>query len=84
MQQVITKKRAAFGEIILEGISRMAVLGFFLSKCLSMYRLKAIAALRAKSIHKITRINFSQLNETVLVLIAREKPIKQKGKAKIV
>ncbi len=39
------------------GISRMAVRGFFASNCLSRYRLKAMAALRAKTMHKITSNN---------------------------
>lgn len=51
----IVKRNALLGEIIPLGISRMAVRGFFASKLLSKYRLKAIAALRAVIIQMITR-----------------------------
>jgi hypothetical protein len=40
-----------FAEIIPAGISLIAVLGFLASKFLSRYRLKAIAALLAKTMH---------------------------------
>ena len=39
-----TKNNAAFADIIPAGISRMAVRGFFASKCRSAQRLNAIAA----------------------------------------
>ena len=48
---MITKRSALFGAIMPRGISRMAVLGFRASKFLSRYRLKAIAALLAVTIH---------------------------------
>ena len=43
--------------IIPLGISLMAVLGFFASNSLSRYLLKAIAALLANTMHKITKMN---------------------------
>jgi hypothetical protein len=43
-----------------------------------------MAALRAKTIHKITRINKVQLSGPAKCKVARKNPIKAKGKAKIV
>jgi Tat protein secretion system quality control protein TatD with DNase activity len=43
-----------------------------------------MAALLAKIMHKRTKNNLSQLNENVLRLIAKLKPINAKGRAKIV
>jgi hypothetical protein len=54
----ITNRKALFAEMIPFGISRIAVRGFFLSKLLSKYLLKAIAALRAVIIQVITKRNF--------------------------
>ena len=51
----ITKRNALLAEIIPLGISRIAVRGFFASKFLSKYLLKAIAALRAVIIQIRTR-----------------------------
>jgi hypothetical protein len=62
MQFTTTNLRALPDEIIPEGISLIAVLGFFASKCLSRYRLNAIAALRAKTMHSTTRTNFTNRN----------------------
>ena len=53
----IVKRKALLGEIIPLGISRMAVRGFFSSKLLSKYLLKAMAALRAVIMQIITRKN---------------------------
>lgn len=52
-----TNQKACFFGMIPDGISLTAVRGFNLSKRSSMYLLKAIAALRAKTIHKITSNN---------------------------
>jgi len=54
--------KALFAEIIPEGISLIAVLGFFASKFLSRYRLKAIAALRAKTIQRTTKMNLPKIS----------------------
>jgi hypothetical protein len=48
---------AFFGVMIPLGISLMAVLGFSASHFLSRYLLKAMAALRAKTIQRITSSN---------------------------
>ena len=60
------------------------VLGFLASISRSRYRLKAMAALRAKTIHKTTSMNLSQVNKYSFCLIAKVNPISAKGKAKIV
>lgn len=59
MQLTIVNNKTLFAFNRPAGISRIAVLGFFASKLLSKYRLKDMAALRAKTIHRITRTNFS-------------------------
>ncbi len=87
MQLLITKSKAFLPEIIPAGISRIAVRGFFASKFLSSHRLKAIAALRAKIIHKIT-INSNRHHglsvEKSAFLNAKKNPIIAKGIAKMV
>jgi hypothetical protein len=55
IQQMITKRSTLPGAIIPLGISRIAVLGLRASKCLSRYRLNAIAALRAVTMQTSTR-----------------------------
>lgn len=50
----MVNNNAFFGLIIPFGISLMAVRGLSASNFLSRYRLKAIAALRANTIHSIT------------------------------
>ena len=67
---IITKVNALEGEIIPDGISRIAVRGFFSSMALSMYLLKAIAALRAKTIHSITNKKRRILNGVFVVFVA--------------
>ncbi len=52
----ITNRKALLAEIIPFGISRIAVRGFFASKLLSKYLLKAMAALRAVIMQIRTRI----------------------------
>ena len=51
---------AALAEILPDGISLSFVLGLFESIFLSIYRLKAIAALLAKTIAKRTNKNFNK------------------------
>ena len=51
---IITKTKADVGETIPAGISRTTVRGFFASMSLSKYRLNAIAADLANTIHKRT------------------------------
>ena len=80
---MITKLKACLACIVPAGISLTAVLGFNLSKCLSMYRLNAMAALRANTIHNTTKTNNLSSNG-LFVLRAKAKPIMAKGKAKIV
>lgn len=58
---MITNHKALFDLIIPAGISLMAVRGFFASKLLSNQRLKAIAAERANTIHKITKMKIQVL-----------------------
>ena len=53
-QLTTIKNIAFFGLIMPAGISRFAVLAFCTSISLSKYRLKAIAAFRANTIHKTT------------------------------
>ena len=62
MQFTITKNNALFDLITPAGISRMAVRGFFASKFLSSQRLKAMAAERAKTMHKMTKSIFIKKN----------------------
>lgn len=59
MQLMITKASAAEGEILPEGISRMAVLGLMASMRASSQRLKAMAALRAKTMAAKTKTNIN-------------------------
>lgn len=66
------------------GISLAAVRGFLASNPLSINLLKAMAALRANSIHKITSTSFCKLKVALPLCIAKEKPINAKGNAKIV
>src|SRR5258708_18048011 len=58
LQMIVNSKRLSDLRIP-AGISRIAVRGFFASNCLSRYRLKAIAALRANNMQRITNINVS-------------------------
>jgi hypothetical protein len=76
--------RALLALIIPLGISLMAVLGFFASNSLSKYLLKAIAALRAKTIHKSMSPKSLGSKLYPSLNIARQKPIKAKGKANTV
>ena len=61
MQLIITNINALLAEIIPAGISRIAVRGFLASKLLSSQRLKAIAALRAKTIQRMTNNNLKPM-----------------------
>lgn len=81
---MMTNAKADFGLIIPAGTSLMAVLGFNLSIFLSRNRLKAIAALRAKTIHRITNIKLNHEKSTVDWLTAKKNPSKAKGSAKMV
>ena len=85
--QLITVKSKAFlAEIIPAGTSRAAVRGFLASKVLSKYRLKAMAAFRAVTMHTSMRTKVSTLKGCSLgsKKNAKAKPIKAKGKAKMV
>lgn len=55
-QLISTNHKACFFFTIPAGISRTAVLGFNASNRSSIYRLKAMAALRANTIQSITAI----------------------------
>jgi hypothetical protein len=84
-----TKNNAFSALIIPDGISLMAVLGFSLSKCLSKYLLKAIAADLAVNIHTITKKNLKPIFSMASWLInwyltPNAKPISAKGNAKMV
>lgn len=80
----LTKRSAAFGEIIPAGISRFSVLGLALSMSRSKYRLNAIAAERAKIIHKITKKNKRQEMLCCGNCVAKKNPKIAKGSAKMV
>ena len=85
MQFTITKRKADPAFIVPFGISLIsAVLGFAVSTSLSIYRLNAIAALRAKIMQRSTKINLSQVNEYSCLLEAKVNPISAKGSAKMV
>jgi hypothetical protein len=91
-QLKITNSKVFLLEIIPLGISRMAVRGFNASKFLSSQRLKAIAALLAKIMQRITSINVypylkyhgAEFAFDSLIIIPRKKPINAKGIAKMV
>lgn len=80
----ITNVSAAAGEICPAGISRIFVLGFFSSKERSINRLKAIAALRAVTMHASIRRNVLRLKGCELFSSPRKNPIKANGNAKTV
>ena len=72
MNQVHTTNKAAqsnvnikalLAEITPDGISRIAVLGLRASNFRSRYRLNAMAADLANTIHNITNPNFSAMSE---------------------
>ena len=85
----IVNRRAASGDTMPAGISRMAVRGFFASKWRSSHRLKAIAALRAVTMHtrtaaSRTQIRYGSIAGTPPGKAARVKPTIAKGIAKMV
>ena len=80
----MTNQRAALAFIVPAGISLIAVREFFLSIFLSMYRLNAMAALRAKTIQSSTFSNKCHSNEAGVKCTAKKKPISAKGIAKMV
>ena len=61
-QLIIINSIALFALIIPAGISLIAVRGFFASKFLSSQRLKAMAADRAKIMHRMTSVNLITKN----------------------
>jgi hypothetical protein len=81
---IITKVSAECGFTIPLGISRIAVLGFCTSISRSIYRLKAIAAFLAVTIHPIINSRSLKLKCDSVKPIAIEKPAIAKGRAKIV
>lgn len=70
---------AALAEIFPEGMSRITVRGFLASISRSKYLLKAIAALRAKTMQSTTANNKYQLNGLAVVVTPKKNPIKAKG-----
>ena len=96
MQLKTTNNIAFFEVIIPAGISLIAVRGFNASKFLSNQRLKAMAALLAKIIQRITKINLitkkylgkivvcQPVPEYLKVNIPKKKPTNAKGIAKMV
>ena len=60
-QETIVKIKALFADITPDGISLIAVRGFFASKYLSSQRLKAMAAERAKIMQRITSKNLNKI-----------------------
>ena len=84
-QFTITKFSADFALIEPLGIClTIFVLGLAVSISLSIYLLKAIAAERAKIIHKITKANNFQFKLPFVWDIPKKKPISANGIAKIV
>jgi hypothetical protein len=80
---MIIKNNAFFGFIIPAGISLIAVRGFKASNFLSIYLLKAMAALRAVAMHnKTSKNNFSEKVNSCCN--ANVNPMHAKGSAKIV
>ena len=85
MQFTMTKRKVDPAFIVPFGISLiLAVLGFAVSTSLSIYRLKAMAALRAKIMQRRTKSNLSQVNSCSVSLKAKVNPINAKGRAKMV
>ena len=82
-QLIIVNVSAWVGETLPVGISLVAVLGFRISISLSIYRLKAIAAFRAKTIQRSMIIILFTLKLTELVIVAKKKPMMAKGNVKI-
>lgn len=81
---MIVKKSAASALISPDGISLMNVLGFFASIFLSAHLLKAMAAVRAKTIHSNTFKARAQEKKSGRDFMASEKPMNAKGKANTV
>jgi hypothetical protein len=81
---IITKANAEEGLMMLLGISRIAVRGFFLSNSLSAYRLNPMAAFLAKKTHRTTSRRILKLRSVSFVFTARENPMMAKGSEKIV
>lgn len=90
---ITTNHKAFCGVIMPAGISRIEVRGFNSSYFLSMYRLNAMAALRAVIIHIITNKNFQaktlynidfEISPSDIHLQPKAKPIMANGIAKIV
>lgn len=84
IEQTTVKIKAARDDIFPAGISLIAVRGFLASNFLSINRLNAMAALLAKTMHKITNNNFSKLKTALPECIARQNPTTANGKAKTV
>ena len=84
MELIKTRKIADVGETIPLGISLSFVLSFFESRLLSMYLLKAMAAVRAKIIQRITFRKRVTSKEYPSCAMPRKYPITANGIAKIV
>ena len=80
----ITNIKAELALIFPAGISRTTVRSFFASICLSIYRLKDIAAFLAQSISRITKIKTVMFKELPPNATPQKKPTRAKGKANIV
>ena len=84
-QLIITKMSAALGFMLPFGISRTAAVRLFaLSIARSIYLLKAMAALRAKTMHNTTFKSRIASKLKVEYSIAKKYPISANGKAKMV
>src|SRR5690349_22037877 len=68
-EQIIVNTSALLALMMPEGISRIAVLGFLASKCLSRYLLNAIAADLANTMHKTTNPNFNAMRLRGIVTV---------------
>ena len=83
-QFIKTNSSALLALITPEGISLTFVLGLAISISLSKNRLKAIAALLAKTIHRTTKPNIPKSRDFDSYNVPRKKPTIANGIAKIV
>ncbi len=83
-QLMMTKMITLFELKMPAGISLIFVRGFMASISLSCHLLKAIAAVLANTIHKMTNKSFCHEKTASTWWLAKKNPTNAKGKAKIV
>lgn len=91
IQLIMVNQSTDSAESIPAGISRIAVRGLRASKLRSRYLLKAIAALRAVTIHTNTNKNLKAMLADIIICkdapflaAPKKKPMQAKGNAKMV